>query len=148
MPRTVSTKLSDETSQRPATNCETPACGRSHWRDRLRWQSSAFEVQRPVGLSCHEKSALKHGFNDRHLFSIGDSLARKGGRAYFPTEPHRLSVTFGRTRPSDTPVNGVNIWLRQRTTLNARVKTPAIYSHNGKRSRKTANVGYLVNCFI
>lgn len=79
-------------------------------------------------LVRREKSVLERGFSDRRLFSIGDSLAMKGERANFPMESYQLSVTFWRTRPSDSLVNGVNIWLWQRTTFNAGVKTSAIYA--------------------
>jgi len=70
----------------------------------------------------------KERFEATDLFNIDDSPTMKGGRTYFLTEPHRLSVTFKRTRPSDTLVNSVNIWLWQCMTLNAKVKTSAIYA--------------------
>lgn len=131
MPRTasaVSTKLFDDTSQRPAANCETPACSWSHQRNRLRWQASALEVQRP-GLSC----ARKEGSRATGTYSASAILppGREEG-PYFSTEPHRLSVTFRGTRPNDTLVNGVNIRLWQRAALNARVKTQT-FTRNGKK---------------
>lgn len=91
----------------------------------FRWQSSALRGSATgwAPLSRKERSRATGTYSASAILP-----ARKGGRAYFLTEPHRLSVTFRRTRPSNTPVNDVSIWLRRRATLNARVKTSAIYA--------------------